>query len=53
MFFKSNERSKADGYHDRAAELGMLSNAQTQFEVVNYYTTTIKTGLREAMTQSA
>jgi zinc protease len=50
MFFKSNERSKADGYHDRAAELGMLSNAQTQYEVVNYYTTTIRTGLREAMT---
>ncbi len=50
MFFKSNERSKADGYHDRASELGMLSNAQTQYEVVNYYTTTIKTGLREAMT---
>ncbi len=50
MFFKSNERSKADGYHDRAAELGMLSNAQTQYEVVNYYTTTIKTGLREALT---
>ena len=50
MFFKSNERSKADGYHDRAAELGMLSNAQTQYEVVNYYTTTIRTGLREALT---
>jgi zinc protease len=50
MFFKSNERSKTDGYHDRAAELGMLSNAQTQYEVVNYYTTTIRTGLREAMT---
>jgi zinc protease len=50
MFFKSNERSKADGYHDRAADLGMLSNAQTQYEVVNYYTTTIKTGLGEAMT---
>jgi zinc protease len=50
MFFKSNDRSKSDGYHDRAAELGMLSNAQTQYEVVNYYTTTIKTGLREAMT---
>ncbi|MGH9836992.1 MAG: M16 family metallopeptidase, partial [Blastocatellia bacterium] len=50
MFFKSNERSKAEGYHDRAAELGMLSNAQTQYEVVNYYTTTLKMGLREAMT---
>jgi zinc protease len=49
MFFKSNERSRAEGYHDQAAELGMLSNAQTQYEVVNYYTTTIKTGLREAM----
>jgi zinc protease len=50
MFFKSNARSRDEGYHDRAAELGMLSNAQTQYEVVNYYTTTIKTGLREAMT---
>lgn len=50
MFFKSNEKSKADGYHDRAAEMGMLSNAQTQYEVVNYYTTTLKMGLREAMT---
>lgn len=49
MFFKSNERSKAEGYHDRASELGMLSNAQTQYEVVNYYTTTINTGLREAL----
>jgi zinc protease len=50
MFFKSNERSKTDGYHDRASELGMLSNAQTQYEVVNYYTTAMKSGLREAMT---
>jgi zinc protease len=50
MFFKSNEKSRAEGYHDRAAELGMLSNAQTQHEVVNYYTTTIRLGLREAMT---
>jgi len=49
MFFKTNERSRAEGYHDRAAELGMLSNAQTQYEVVNYYTTTINYGLREAM----
>lgn len=49
MFFKSNERSKAEGYNDRAAELGMLSNAQTREEVVNYYTTTINSGLREAM----
>lgn len=49
MFFKSNEKSKAEGYHDQAGELGMLSNAQTQYEVVNYYTTTIRTGTREAL----
>lgn len=49
MFFKSNERSRAEGYLDRAAELGMLSNAQTQTEVVNYFTTTIASGLREAL----
>ncbi|MEP7343000.1 MAG: pitrilysin family protein [Acidobacteriota bacterium] len=49
MFFKSNEKSRAEGYNDRAAELGMLSNAQTQYEVVNYYTTTINDGLREAL----
>lgn len=49
MFFKSNEKSRAEGYNDQAAELGMLSNAQTQPEVVNYYTTTIRTGTREAM----
>lgn len=49
MFFKSNERSKAEGYHDRPAELGMLQNATTREEVVNYYTTTVKTGTREAM----
>jgi zinc protease len=50
MFFKSNERSRDERYHDRAAELGMLNNAQTREEVVNYYTTTVKTGTREAMT---
>jgi len=49
MFFKSNERSRAEGYNDRAAELGMLSNASTREEVVNYYTTTVNYGLREAM----
>lgn len=49
MFFKSNEKSRTEGYHDRASELGMLSNAQTQYEVVNYYTTTVNYGLREAM----
>jgi zinc protease len=49
MFFKSNERSRAQGYNDQAAELGMLSNAQTHEEVVNYYTTTIRSGAREAM----
>jgi zinc protease len=49
MFFKSNERSRIEGYHDKAAELGMLQNATTREEVVNYYTTTIKTGTRDAM----
>jgi zinc protease len=49
MFFKSNERSRAEGYHDRPAELGMLQNAATREEVVYYHTTTIKTGTREAM----
>jgi zinc protease len=49
MFFKSNERSRAEGYNDQAAELGMLSNAQTQHEVVNYFTTTVRLGAREAM----
>ena len=49
MFFKSNERSRSEGYHDRPAELGMLQNATTREEVVNYYTTTIKTGTRDAM----
>lgn len=49
MFFKANEKSRAAGYLDRASELGMLSNAQTQNEVVNYFTTTFKSGLREAL----
>ncbi len=49
MFFKSNEKSRVEGYHDRASEFGMLSNATTREEVVNYYTTTVKTGTREAM----
>lgn len=49
MFFKSNQRSREEGYHDQASELGMLSNASTREEVVNYYTTTVRTGTREAM----
>ncbi len=49
MFFKSNQRSREEGYHDQASELGMLSNATTREEVVNYYTTTVRTGTREAM----
>jgi zinc protease len=49
MFFKTNERSGDEGKEDRMAELGMLSNATTREEVVNYYTTTIKAGTREAM----
>lgn len=49
MFFKSNERSGDAGKEERLAELGMLSNATTREEVVNYYTTTIKAGTRDAM----
>lgn len=49
MFFKSNEKSRSEGYHERAAELGMLQNATTREEVVNYYTTTLKQGTRDAM----
>ncbi len=49
MFFKSNEKSRMEGYHDRPAELGMLQNATTREEVVNYYTTTVKNGTRDAM----
>ncbi len=50
MFFKTNERSKAEGYLEAAAELGILRNAQTREEVVNYYGTAVKTSLRGAMT---
>ncbi|HZS03749.1 MAG TPA: pitrilysin family protein [Blastocatellia bacterium] len=49
MFFKTNERSKTEGYMDAAAELGVLRNAQTREEVVNYYSTTVKTSLRGGM----
>jgi zinc protease len=49
MFFKSNERSRQEGYNERSAEFGMLSNATTREEVVNYFTTTIKMGTREAL----
>jgi zinc protease len=49
MFFKTNERSKEEGYLDRASELGVVRNAQTREEVVNYYATTVKGSLRGAM----
>lgn len=49
MFFKTNERSQAEGYLDRAAELGVLRNAQTREEVVNYYATAVRTSLRGTM----
>jgi zinc protease len=49
MFFKSNERSKDEGYLDKVEDLGMMQNAQTREEVVTYYTTSVKTGLREAL----
>lgn len=49
MFFKSIDRSQAKSNSEVLGELGVLSNAQTREEVVNYYTTTMKSGLRETM----
>lgn len=49
MFFKSNERSKSDGYFDGAGELAIFRNATTEKEFVNYFATTVKTSLRPAM----
>ncbi|MCW5967683.1 MAG: insulinase family protein [Blastocatellales bacterium] len=49
MFFKSIDRTKAKSDNEVLGELGVLSNAQTREEVVNYYTTTMKSGLRETM----
>ncbi len=49
MFFKTNERSKEEGYLDKAAELGIVRNATTREEVVNYYATTVKPNLRGVM----
>ncbi len=49
MFFKSNERSKTDGYFDGAGELAIFRNANTKEEVVNYFATTVKSSLRPAM----
>jgi zinc protease len=50
MFFKTNERSKEEGYMERVGEYGIFRNAQTREEVVNYYATSVKTSLRPAMT---
>ena len=50
MFFQSNERSQAEGYLDKVSEAGAQFNAETREEVVNYYYTALKTGLRPVMT---
>lgn len=50
MFFKTNERSKEEGYMEKVGEYGIFRNAQTREEVVNYYATCVKTSLRPAMT---
>lgn len=50
MFFRTNERSRADGYMDGVAELGAQYNGTTREEVVNYYYMAIKPGLRPVMT---
>lgn len=50
MFFKTNERSKEEGYMEKVGEYGIFRNAQTREEVVNYYATCVKTSLKPAMT---
>ncbi len=50
MFFQTNERSQAEGYLDKVSEAGAQYNATTREEVVNYYYTALKTGLRPVMT---
>ena len=50
MFFQTNERSQAEGYLDKVSESGAQYNAETKEEVVNYYYTALKTGLRPVMT---
>ena len=49
MFFKSNEKSKSEGYFEGAGELALFRNATTREEVVNYYATAVKTSLRPGM----
>lgn len=50
MFFRTNERSRAEGYMESAGEIGAQFNAETHEEVVNYYYYAIKPGLRTVMT---
>ena len=50
MFFRTNERSRTEGYMDGIGELGAQYNGTTREEVVNYYYMAIKTGLRPVMT---
>jgi zinc protease len=50
MFFKPNEAlPDADAYNARVRALGMLSNATTDTEHVNYFVTTMADHLGEAM----
>jgi zinc protease len=49
MFFQSNERSQTEGYLEKIGEAGAQFNAQTREEVVNYYYTALKRGLRPVM----
>ena len=50
MFFQSNERSQSEGYLEKVSEAGAQFNAETKEEVVNYYYTALKSGLRPVMT---
>ncbi|MBK9709691.1 MAG: hypothetical protein IPO77_22685 [Acidobacteria bacterium] len=52
IFFKTNERSKAEGYNDNLPNSG-CQQRHARVEVVNYFTTTIKNGTREAMIRDA
>jgi zinc protease len=50
MFFKANQKiPNQERFHERERELGIVSNGSTGTERVNYFVTTTKGFLREAM----
>ncbi|MFN0120726.1 MAG: M16 family metallopeptidase [Blastocatellia bacterium] len=46
MFFNLNERSRTEGYYEKIVGLGLLRNAETKEEVVNYYGTAVRSSMR-------